>query len=283
MKFNIPLIGINDVVISWDPADWHLRIWFVKHLVLENNGGAVPDLISGLVGEVANFSAPFASTKGIELMKLPIEITLLGYTTEAVSPVGFNAISFSAFDWGIPSPGGIVGMPPSTTVFWQFDPSPDPKKSKLPAATAYGGSFTFPPTELSFRINGQMPTKPTQFRLRGGNLQPELQDDKGVVYSLVDVTSDYLNAFKTGDKWHVPGRIVELNNTAGKWSGKLLAGKFFLPSPTAIAIVVRAGNLLKYFAGSSLIGADNVAVPTLAASRYNDVVVNFEIEGAFPS
>lgn len=128
-----------------------------------------------------------------------------------------------------------------------------------------------------------MPTKPTQFRLRGGNLQPELQDDKGVVYSLVDVTSDYLNAFKTGDKWHVPGRIVELNNTAGKWSGKLLAGKFFLPSPTAIAIVVRVNSLLKYFAGSSLIGADNVAVPTLAASRYNDVVVNFEIEGAFPS
>jgi hypothetical protein len=291
IKFTVPIIGVNDMVLSWEPVGWTLKIWIVKHVVVNDNGGAVPHLISGFAGEVADFLSTLAQTKvGAPLVKEPIQIELKGYAGTLVTPDGPFAVNFSGFAWGIPSSGGLVGaynktwakMFNTATVAWQFDPVPNPNVPTVPAKTKYGASFAFPPIELGFRKNIAMPSFPSALRLRGGGAQVGLLDENGFAFDLTDVTEDYRASISGPPSgWHVPGRINLLELGPNGWGAKPLPTNFFKPTPAHLCIVVRVGNKLTYLPFQSLIGAAQAGQPTTAMSKYDDVRAKFEIEGNF--
>lgn len=281
-------VGMNDCIVSWDPETWRLRIWFIKHVVVDTLGGKVPEMISMYPPEAYYKLWPQYGVGGInaKFSVVPVHISLTGYPgIEAVPPSGlYNGVNFSEFGWAVvkftsppaePNFGYVPANPNKSSLLIEFAYSniSDPSKQKIPSRSRWGASFTTPPIELLFRLNKDMPTKFKQLQIGTAGQTVSSFDSAGVPYDVKDVSAEYLAASKGSGNGTIafPRRVNLLDSLGGFNPVSIAAGlppNFFNPTPKTVWYAARVGNQLSYLPGSKIIGANQAKGNFWALAKY---------------
>lgn len=306
LKLTIPAIGVQDCVVSWSPLDEMLRIWFIRHVVLKNNG-TLPDFIASFAGEVADWTQYLPGKTGAPLTYRQIVLEVLGYGATAVlAPKVLAGINALKFKYAVPYPGGLEtagvnpvyekGNPKGSNVFinFRFDNDLGLGKPTLPVSYLWGASFALDPILVPLRIGVGMLAPFTKLQLRTnikgpkGDLLFVGEDAFGVSYLAKDVTANYAQVAKGVGigKWSIPNRVVLIQpNIAliNPWKYSLMKPNFFNVMPKSVWLAFRFGHELQYAVAPNgdLLGPKGKGQNSISSCKYEEAYSEIWLNGWF--